>query len=135
MLKQTNGLVALPLIIGLLILWTGCGSDAAIAQKDQNDNIETLEELSKRLDSLAASNQREANKIDDLWHLGWALNYLDVKEHRCYILGNILGIPNLVSHLTPKYTTHLTQDIGDDPGEWAHSLESMPFPWITSPIP
>ena len=122
MLKQTNGLVVLPLILCILIFGTACGSDAAISENDQPASIETLEELSEHLDSLAASNQREANKIDDLWYLGTLLNELDVKEHRCYILGNILGISNSVSHLTPQYTTHLARDRGDDPGDWAYSL-------------
>jgi len=55
-----------------------------------------------------------AARIDDEFHIGTMFNEYHANEHRCHILGRLLGIPERVAHLSLVPTVSLGGTTSDD---------------------
>lgn len=71
-----------------------------------------------------------ANKINDLYHIGTMFNEVDIPQHKCFVLGRLLGHADAVKKLEvtydPDFTTQTTEN-AQDLRVMAHSLHNFVF--------
>lgn len=77
------------------------------AEQILRQKIEASNILAKKIRSVA-------NSINDELHVGTMYNEIDIPEHSCFVLGNLLGQQEVVRHLNVKYEPNFKDRTGEN---------------------